>query len=108
MMLHRHGDGSLNIRAKTQSTFTSREFNQDTARAKRAANDGPVFITTRGEASHVLLTKQQYDRLKDADTTPRKPFKGLAEALADDRPEADFDWEPPKMSGFSLKAPDFE
>ncbi len=108
MMLHRHGDGSLNIRAKTQSTFTSREFNQDTARAKRAAKDGPVFITTRGEASHVLLTKQEYDRLKLQEVPAKKEFKSLADALADDRPEADFDWEPPKMSGFSLKVPDFE
>ena len=30
-------------------TLSSREFNQDTARAKRAANDGPVFITDRGK-----------------------------------------------------------
>jgi hypothetical protein len=27
---------------------TSREFNQDTGRAKRAAQDGPVYITDRG------------------------------------------------------------
>jgi prevent-host-death family protein len=98
----------MNVRAKTQTTFTSREFNQDTARAKRAAKDGPVFITTRGEPSYVLLTKQEYDRLQKAETAPKKEFKSLAEALADPRPEADFDWEPPKMSGFSLKVPDFE
>jgi prevent-host-death family protein len=90
----------MNIRAKTSTTFTSREFNQDTARAKRAAKDGPVFITTRGEPSYVLLTKQEYDRLKRAeDTPPKKPFKSLAEALADDRPEADFDFDIPEFKG---------
>lgn len=43
--------------------FTSREFNQDTARAKREAVEGPVFITDRGEPSHVLLSIQEYRRL---------------------------------------------
>jgi hypothetical protein len=42
------------------TTMTSREFNSDTAGAKRAALDGPVFITDRGEASHVLLSYQAY------------------------------------------------
>lgn len=43
--------------------FTGREFNQDTARAKREADDGPVFITDRGEPSHVLLSIAEYRRL---------------------------------------------
>ncbi len=32
----------------TITTMTSREFNQDTSRAKKAAARGPVFITDRG------------------------------------------------------------
>ena len=43
--------------------LTSREFNQDTARAKREAEHGPVFITDRGEPSHVLMTIDEYRRL---------------------------------------------
>ena len=35
-------------------TITSRDFNQDVAGAKRAANQGPVFITDRGRPTHVL------------------------------------------------------
>ena len=31
------------------TTLTSREFNQDTGRAKTAARHGPVFITDRGK-----------------------------------------------------------
>ncbi|EGH47880.1 prevent-host-death family protein, partial [Pseudomonas syringae pv. pisi str. 1704B] len=30
------------------TTLSSREFNQDTSGAKKAANEGPVFITDRG------------------------------------------------------------
>ena len=43
--------------------LTSREFNQDTGRAKKAAQDGPVYITDRGKPSHVLLTFADYQRL---------------------------------------------
>jgi PHD/YefM family antitoxin component YafN of YafNO toxin-antitoxin module len=98
----------MNIRTKPPSTFTSREFNQDTARAKRTANEGPVFITDRGEITHVLLTKAEFDRLNTPEESPPKKFVSLADALADNRPEADFDWDPPRMGGFSLKVPDFE
>ena len=47
----------------TRTTITSREFNQDTARAKRAALNGPVFITDRGQPAHVLLSIRQYRAL---------------------------------------------
>lgn len=49
--------------------FTARRFNQDTAAAKRAAEDGPVYVTDRGRPSHVLLTFDAYTRLAVADTT---------------------------------------
>ncbi len=45
------------------TTITSREFNQDVSRAKRAAKHGPVFITDRGKPAHVLLTAEEYRRL---------------------------------------------
>ena len=45
------------------TTFSSREFNQDTSGAKKAAEDGPVFITDRGKAAHVLITATTYRRL---------------------------------------------
>ena len=89
--------------------ISSREFNQNTAGAKRAARRGPVFITDRGEPSHVLLTKEEYDRLQALENPlPPTGRQKLSEALADPRLEADFDWDPPKLDGFSLKVPDFE
>jgi prevent-host-death family protein len=57
------------------TTLCSREFNQDTSRAKKAAADGPVFITDRGKPAHVLLSIEAYQRL----TAQRR---GLVEALA--------------------------
>lgn len=42
---------------------SSREFNQHTSRAKKAARSGPVIITERGRPAHVLLTFEEYQRL---------------------------------------------
>lgn len=42
---------------------SSREFNQDTTGAKKAAARGPVYITDRGRPAHVLLTYDDYERL---------------------------------------------
>jgi prevent-host-death family protein len=43
--------------------ISSREFNQDSAGAKKAAKNGPVFITDRGRPAHVLLSIEDYLRL---------------------------------------------
>lgn len=83
------------------TTLTSREFNQDTGKAKKAAHDGPVFITDRGQPSHVLLSIESYRKLSSRGMT-------LAEAIADPRPEADFEFDPPRLHGFSFKPADFE
>ncbi|KPG94164.1 MULTISPECIES: type II toxin-antitoxin system Phd/YefM family antitoxin [Pseudomonas] len=45
------------------TTISSREFNQDTSSAKKAARLGPVIITDRGKASHVLLSIEEYQEL---------------------------------------------
>jgi len=54
---------------------SSREFNQAVSRVKKAAGDGPVFITERGRPSHVLMTIEYYRRLSGAPAS-------LADALA--------------------------
>lgn len=45
------------------TTLSSREFNQDSSKAKKAAKKGPVFITDRGKPAHVLLTIEDYRKL---------------------------------------------
>lgn len=84
-----------------ETVMTSRAFNQDTGRAKKAAVQGPVIITDRGEPTYVLLSIEDYRRLADRPVT-------LFEALAPKNPEDhDFDVEFPKMNLVS-QIPDFD
>jgi prevent-host-death family protein len=83
----------------TVSIMTSREFNQDSSRAKRAAKAGPVFITERGKRSHVLLSMSDYDRI-----VGRGP--SIADLLA--HPEsAHIEFDPEPMRGIMIKPVDF-
>ena len=71
--------------------LSSREFNQDTSRAKRAAKRGPVFITDRGRPSLVLLTAEEYERITSGQ-------KSIADLLA--MPEAaEVEFDPPRLTG---------
>jgi len=80
------------------TTLSSREFNQDTSRAKRAAKRGPVFITDRGHPSHVLLTVEEYEKITGGQ-------KSIADLLT--MPEAaDVEFEAPRMAGSLHKPPD--
>jgi prevent-host-death family protein len=73
------------------TTVSSREFNQDSGKAKRAARKGPVVITDRGKPSHVLLSIEEYRRIT------AKP-ESIADALA--MPEtAEIEFTPPRLSG---------
>ena len=80
----------------TITTLSSREFSQRASDAKKAANNGPVFITDRGRPAHVLLSIEDYRKLTGAEMT-------LVEALVQhDVP--DFDFEPPRADGLSRPA----
>ncbi len=71
-------------------TLSSREFNQDTSGAKRAAAGGPVFITDRGVPAHVLLTIEDYRRLS-GDEPSIADLLGMPGA-------ADIEFDPPRMN----------
>jgi len=71
------------------STISSREFNQDVSRAKRAALNGPVFITDRHQPAHVLLSIEEYRQITDSK-------QSIVELLA--MPDAaDIDFTPPQL-----------
>lgn len=71
------------------TTVSSRAFNQAASEAKRAANNGPVFITDRGRPAHVLMSFEHYQQLT-------KQRRNIADALA--MPGiADIDFEPPAV-----------
>lgn len=77
----------------TITTISSRDFNQDVGKAKRASNIGPVIITDRGQPAHVLITMEEYKKL-----TGKK--ESIVELLA--MPEAaGIDFEPPKAEQLS-------
>ncbi|HZV64040.1 MAG TPA: type II toxin-antitoxin system Phd/YefM family antitoxin [Telluria sp.] len=57
------------------TTLSSREFNQHASEAKKASNNGPVFITDRGRPAHVLLSIDDYRRLTEG-------HKKIADLLA--------------------------
>jgi prevent-host-death family protein len=72
----------------TITTLSSREFNRGASEAKRAANNGPVFITDRGRPAHVLMSFEEYQRLT-------KQRRNIADALA--MPGiADIEFDPPR------------
>lgn len=72
------------------TTVSSREFNRDVGKAKRAAANGPVFITDRGQPSHVLLNIEEYQKLTDK-------TESIVDLLA--MPDAgDIDFEPPRLN----------
>jgi prevent-host-death family protein len=82
----------------TITTLSSREFNQDTSRAKKAALKGPVFITDRGKPAHVLLSIEDYQRI----TGGRRK---IADALA--MPGlADIEFDPPRAN-IGIRPADF-
>jgi len=58
-------------------SMTSREFNHSTGKAKRLADEGPVYILNRGKPEYVLLSYAEYGKLKPK----AKPFKSLYDEL---------------------------
>ncbi len=82
------------------TTFSSREFNQDTGRAKKAADKGPVFITDRGRPAHVLLTIKQYRAL-----SPKKQTILDLIGMDDD---GEIEFEPPRLGDDFLIPAEFE
>ena len=87
---------------ETPRTISSRAFNQDVGKAKRAADEGPVTITDRGRPAYVLMTHAEFERLN-------KPRQTIVDMLAQDEPEADFDFDPPRLSdNMGLRIPTFD
>ena len=73
------------------TTLSSRQFNQDSSRAKKAAADGPVIITDRGQPAHVLLTFEAYKKITRVNSkiADLLAMPGMDEMELDIRPSAD-------------------
>jgi prevent-host-death family protein len=81
-------------------TMTSREFNQDVARAKRTAKEGPVIITDRGRPAYVLMRHETYRRLSGHGPSIR--------ALLSDPESEDLDFEPPRLGDEPPRSAEFD
>ena len=81
----------------TTTRLSSREFNQDVSRAKRAADEGPVIITDRGEPAYVLLRHDSYRRLT-------RGGPSILELLGQPGAE-DIEFDPPRLGGGIFRAP---
>jgi len=82
------------------TTISSREFNQDSSGAKKAACNGPVFITDRGRPSHVLLTIDEFQRLTGKQ-------ESIADLLSMPPEVANIDFDPPRLEGSVFRPADF-
>jgi prevent-host-death family protein len=87
----------------TITTLSSREFNQDTSRAKKAASEGPVFITDRGKPAHVLLSIEDYQRITGGH---RKIADALAMPGLADPGLVDIEFDPPRVN-IGIRPADF-
>ncbi|PHS26751.1 MAG: prevent-host-death protein [Methylophaga sp.] len=80
----------------TITTISSREFNHDVSKAKRASGSGPVFITDRGHTAHVLLSINEYQKITGKQ-------KSIIDLLTMDG-IADIDFEPARLTDLQRPA----
>ena len=78
--------------------ISSREFNQNPSKAKRAAEDGPVIVTDRGEPAFVLLRYDTYQRLSG------EQGGSIVELLRQEDASADFDFETARIDDIARPA----
>ena len=73
-------------------TFSSRDFTRDVSAAKRAAVDGPVFITDRGRPAFALLNIDDYHRMVgQSEPTLLAVMDGIAGGT-------DIEFDPPRLN----------
>lgn len=72
------------------TTISSRDFNQNVSRARKAAGKGPVFITDRGRPAQVLLSIEEYRKITGK-------HESIVDLLGDPK-AAEIDFEPPRLT----------
>ncbi|HVZ43325.1 MAG TPA: type II toxin-antitoxin system prevent-host-death family antitoxin [Ramlibacter sp.] len=82
------------------ATFSSREFAHDLANVKRAAQEGPVFITDRGTPTYALMKIEDFRRLANSGT-PARSLLDVMDSLPD---TSGIEFEPPRLQGLVKSA----
>jgi prevent-host-death family protein len=78
------------------ATFSSREFAHDLARVKRAAHEGPVFITDRGRPTYALMVIDDFQRLAAGGQATAQSLLEVMDGLPS---TAGIDFEPAELAG---------
>ncbi|SNS22318.1 hypothetical protein SAMN05421770_10153 [Granulicella rosea] len=73
------------------TTFTGSEIEMEDA--MKSAHSGPVYIADKGIYTHVLLTMAEYQKLYGRG-------KSILELLAMPEGTPEFDFDPPRLSGY--------
>jgi hypothetical protein len=69
--------------------LSSSDLHRDQATASLATGEGSMFITSANGRDYLVLSSETYRLLN--------PRRSILDALADDGPEADFEFEPPRL-----------
>lgn len=77
------------------ATFSSREFAHGLANVKRAAKDGPVFITDRGTPTYALMKIEDFRRLANLGA----PTRSLLEVMDGLPDTGGIEFEPARIDG---------
>ncbi len=88
----------------TITSIPAREFARNLAGAKRAATDGPVLITDRGEPAYALLRIEDYYRLAGGGPSERS----IGQAMAAISGGGDVLFDPSPLGNLGLQVPHFE
>jgi hypothetical protein len=80
------GDPSVSTIAHHLQTS---DLHRDPASASLANDEGSMFITSANGHDYMVLSYESYRLLN--------PKRSILEALADEGPEADFEFEPPRL-----------
>ncbi len=81
----------------TITTVTSRELNQDISKVKKVCEEGAVYVTNRGEPTHVMMTFEEYQKLIGNKTN-------IVELLTME--DNNIEFEVPKLKGDIFKVAD--
>ena len=75
-------------------TYSSRDFTRDVGAAKRAAAQGPVFITSRGRPAFALLKIEDYYHLAGH---REASLLEVMDAIPGTEGDAETDFDPPRL-----------
>lgn len=85
----------MSAKPQPVATFSSREFAHNLAGVKRAAQQGPVFITDRGRPTYALMKVEDFHQLANAGA----PSRSLLDVMDSLPATGGIEFEPARLDG---------